>query len=1378
MVSLWDWSVKQQELKAKLSRVTRPAVIVIAALSLVGTFLWAYAFSRTYTVSVPRVESSRWIFENIPGPINLQIQTSDGGYNQPIPYSYNAQINSITPYSTTFIPKVDGALSSILLKHIVTPVTISIYDAEDLASPVAVQNKLNKYSRDGDLHRVAYKFDGQQLLTPDKTYLLRFELPLGINAADFNDVTVTSTRISDQSEQAQQLIVTDIEAGETKSVVEGIINVDEEHQLTGITAQFNLAQIAQPINVVIAKGADLSISLADVQTNVEISLHAGEYTPGQSIVFEEPIQVTAGETYFLQISVDEGAIPMSLFGSATANETTYDDGLPVRVEGYDGYGGIYQRDLNLEVYWDDADSGTKLERFLYTLNNSEYLFISSSRQWGSTTRIPERYPLVTVYYRELLGCPPENTIESCYNVATVGMFEGALGFELVQTFTTHPFIGPFSINDQASEEAFTVYDHPKVFIFQKSASYDPQTTADILGAVDVSNIIRLTPLEASGKPGSAPTLKLSDEDFTEQKSSGTWSDLFNVDGFVNSNQIITIIIWYLGISILGIAVYPLVRIALPGLNDKGYPISRAVGLLLLSYFSWLAGSIGLSFSKLTIGVIFFLLVALGGYLYYNKRDEFKQEWTDKASYFLKVELIIFVFFFFGLFIRLGNPDLWHAAFGGEKPMDFSYFNAVLKSTSFPPYDPWFAGGYINYYYYGFVYVGAFVKLLGVVPAVAYNLIIPTLFSFLAIGAFSVAWNFIQYRQQEKEQDASSVSPWAIGIVGALAFAVLGNLGSLEMIIEGFQKLGALGLYTVEASWMEKLTWSLRGFIEVLKGNGLPYSTGEWLWNPSRVIPGSAINEFPMFTVLYADLHAHLVALPMTLLSILWAMSMVFSNSWKNYIAEIAAVKNWNSSLLPFAKIGLSIFVGALTIGALIPTNTWDFPTFLAIAVVVFIYGLVKSILNKSDQDNGKTGWIRFVGLALFIGLSLTLFGPYSSNYVQGYTKLSPWTGEITPLGSYFVHWGVFIMILVSWFIWETRQWMANTPLSSLRKLEPYSSLIILFFIGLFVAVVVIQFPIPVTTELGDNNLVNWVVGLLSHGTSITWFVLPLAAWAGILLLRPKLSDAKRLVLFLVGTALVLTLMVDVVVVDGPGRMNTVFKFYLQAWTLLSLSSAAALGWIFTDIKSWNFAWRAVWQTLLIILGLSAALFPLTAATAKIKDRMAADAPNTLDGMAYMQYANYGVQDENLDEWMEMDLSQDYRAIQWMQANIIGSPVIVEANNPPYRWGSRYTIYTGLPGVIGWDWHQRQQREFVPGNSTGDRVGAIREFYETDNEEITRAFLQDYGVQFIVFGQLERATYMNTGFDKFDSLEGVLWKTVYSDKDTVIYEVLPDVLVQE
>ena len=89
--------------------------------------------------------------------------------------------------------------------------------------------------------------------------------------------------------------------------------------------------------------------------------------------------------------------------------------------------------------------------------------------------------------------------------------------------------------------------------------------------------------------------------------------------------------------------------------------------------------------------------------------------------------------------------------------------------------------------------------------------------------------------------------------------------------------------------------------------------------------------------------------------------------------------------------------------------------------------------------------------------------------------------------------------------------------------------------------------------------------------------MPLAAWAGVLLLRPSMPDAKRFVLFLIGTALLITIVVEVVVVRGDiGRANTIFKFYLQAWILLAVSAGAAFAWTLPAF----FKWLPGWQRLL------------------------------------------------------------------------------------------------------------------------------------------------------------------------------------------------------
>ena len=284
---------------------------------------------------------------------------------------------------------------------------------------------------------------------------------------------------------------------------------------------------------------------------------------------------------------------------------------------------------------------------------------------------------------------------------------------------------------------------------------------------------------------------------------------------------------------------------------------------------------------------------------------------------------------------------------------------------------------------------------------------------------------------------------------------------------------------------------------------------------------------------------------------------------------------------------------------------------------------------------------------------------------------------------------------------------------------------------------------------------------------VGWIALPLAVWAGLLLLRPDMPDPRRGVLFMIGTAMLLTIAVEVIVLVGDiGRMNTVFKLYLQAWTLLALSAAAAFGWILPELPKWSPRWRNLYQAGAAVLLAGALLFTVSATMDKVSDRMAPGVPVTLDSMTYMRYAHYS------DFGTGMDLSQDYRAIRWMQDNVQGSPVIVEANCPEYRWCSRYTIYTGLPGVVGWNWHQRQQRALVPPNLITDRVDSISAFYTTTDLQAVRAFLKKYDVRYIVVGQLERAEYPGAGLDKFEEQNGRLWNSVYRDEGTVIYQVLP------
>ncbi len=195
----------------------------------------------------------------------------------------------------------------------------------------------------------------------------------------------------------------------------------------------------------------------------------------QQDLLNEAVAVEKGQPYRLTITFAEGMGALGITGSRQINESSWDDPLPYPMDGYSPFdynNGLYRTDLNLELYWDD--NADKLQRITSALDQGDYIFISSNRQWGSLTRIPERYPLVSAYYRSLLGCPDEKTIYQCYAEGEPGDYQGQLGYELVQTFDSNPRLGPLWNSTPSMQKKLSRFmTIPKVLIFRKTDAYDP-----------------------------------------------------------------------------------------------------------------------------------------------------------------------------------------------------------------------------------------------------------------------------------------------------------------------------------------------------------------------------------------------------------------------------------------------------------------------------------------------------------------------------------------------------------------------------------------------------------------------------------------------------------------------------------------------------------------------------------------------------------------------------------------------------------------------------------------------------------------------------------------------------------------------------------------
>jgi len=1287
------------ELWSRATKSTKPT-LYRAVLAGVGIFItaaagfWAFAFSSIYVRPNTHVTASRWIYQNIPSGINLQLSTEEEVQVEPLPISQNwitapggIQALEFLSDKTLFVDTITlPSITPVYGTETWPAITVRLYEGDDLLG-----TGLWKPDNTGQQQAVSIPLDSVVSLVKAQKYRIELQTE-GQEAVRIQSVI----QLSQSGTEEQQV---EVSVPQVVSLVpDTSYKVNLPNNLSG-----NLNSIRIPYLENLSNPNEENITIlvslyhhgeTEPFDRIEASITIG-YQQEREVELELEESIPVEEISHFDMDLVSGKL-VQFRGSNLVSESSWDLGLPARIDGRDGYGGLYQSG-NLEMYWpdnqnDDTDEWPdKLERIVDELEQGDYLIIGTNRQYGTIPRASVRYPLSEVFYRALFNCPSPQSVVACGAVLEPDNTISEFGYELVAVFSSHPAVGSIEINDQLSEEAFTVYDHPKVLIFQKTKNFDSEKLTDLLADVDLANIKNLPPAQL---PRTVKTLLLPEGLRLVQQNGGTWSDLFNRYWVINQSGFLAVAVWWLLITLLGWTMVPVLYYLMPGLRDRGYGFSRSMALVFMAWLAWMAGNSGIPVSKTTLIVILGLMAAISGVLLIWDA-ELRKHLSDKRKQILIVEILALVAFLVFLAVRIGNPDLWHPAKGGEKPMNFAYLNAVLKSTYFPPYDPWFAGGTINYYYFGYVIVGMPLKLTGIVPSIGYNLIIPTLFSISALSAYSLVYSFV-----ESDKGSRFLSIRA-GLIGALLFVSIGNLGNARLFYRGLAQMGGVDAET--SSVVQELPAVVSGIGKYVSSDEtFPIAMDRWYWDASRTIAageGEAgpITEFPLFTFLYADLHAHMINLPITILTLAWALSWLKRR-------DRYRLGDWKLLLPVF-------FLWGLSLGVIRPTNTWDYPLYwLLSGMAVF----------AAAWQRGYSKRLSFlleavIAVAILFGFARMSFIFYDMWYLQGYTSVDLWKGSHTSLGDYLTVLGHFYFVLFAWLWWETRKWMEETPITALSKLRPSTGMI-----------------------ASAGVLMVGIIGVLAwKGILVGTLVLPLIVWSVILFLyRRDISLEKRVVLLMVMGASAVTLMVELIVLTGDiSRMNTVFKFYLQAWTLLSISTAAALSWVMMEWKRVKYLpFGKIFAAGSALLALGVVMYPMAAVPAKIQDRMAVEAPHTLDGAAFMPFASY----YEFNNYFKFD--EDYEAIRWMQDNVEGSPVIVEASIPEYRWGSRFSIHTGLPSVLGWNWHQRQQRVSAGSEEVSARSAEIADFYITRSIESAKEFLEEYNVAYVVIGQLEELYY--------------------------------------
>ena len=1316
------------------------AGLLILVLTVAGTYTYAFAFTQIYNRPITRIAASEWMLENISAPLNVIVESPQGRRSYPVAVGNRQTLEPAYPGSANIHVLQHGSTSSITTAD-VRQVGVSFYFklTRDMEGNDLITEGRLSIDDDDPAQQQIIPY-GDITLDPNRTYYFHYRIQ---SSSQFS---LSNVLLRNVDENLPSIFV-NLELQSQSGVLEGSVPVtpQESMNLNRLDIK-SFQQVFVPakttIKVTIFKESDTNTPLVETSQTLVFSEPGLRLSP---VFHFPPLEVFGGQTYQVRYEITSG-FPLHLFGESYTLETSWDDALPLNINQYDVQGGIFMP-LNLELY--EPDTPQKREAMLKTLAEVDYIVIPSNRAYDAMPRLPLRYPLALKYYQALFDCACSgNALENrAYGLEVP--FKSPLGFELAATFESPPALGFLKFPDQAADESFTVYDHPKVMIFKKTQDFSIDKVAAYLNSVDLNQVVLQNPSQYTKAP---TVMRLPADRLQAQRSSTDWSALFDRYSMLNVNQGLGGVVWYLFIFLLGLILFPSVFHLFPWLPDRGYPLMRMAGLLSVTWLVWILGSFKiLTFSRFTIWFCLILILLLNALLAYRRREALSNYLSSNWKHILGVEAVFLAVFLFSLSVRLGNPDLWHPWLGGEKPMDFAFFNAVLRSVYFPPEHPWFAGHYINYYYYGYIIAAVPAKLLGILPSTAYNLILPTWFAMTGIGVFSVAFNLVSGLRQSADgvQRFAKRLPYLAGAFALLAVMFLGNLSEVRVLWRYLPEAAANGSNT--SSPLAHVGSFLGGAARVLTGQStLPGNNGRWYFEASRPIlpegPDTPIAEFPYFTFLYGDMHPHLLAMPVYALVFGWLLNLLL---WP------ASRKKWTDLLPGWIAAGL-IF------GSFRASHTWDFPTFLGLGVLVVLWDVWRS---RTDSVKETIQTI-FVHELTFVGIAVAFYWPFTQWFKTGYASVEIWKGASTPLTDYFLVFGLPLFLMVSllarsqyadlgdgYQLWLAAGRERLLDIFKWRYLRWYLALPAIMAVSY--ALWHFDYPVPA-------------------------FGFPfLAGLAWLILFKSDATPLQRITWILFGLGLSITLFVEVFVLKGDvGRSNTVFRFYMQAWFVFGLAGSLALIELLAGLADWPHWTKYAWALILIGLVLSGAVYPLIATNKKVTDRWPdiQAPPHTLDGALFMLgdavNSNPAIY---TDDNRPLDLSRDYAAIQFMQDRVSGSPVIVEGHTEEYRWGSRFSIYTGLPSVVGWSWHVRQHNSLLDGAIVDRLIEAVNNFYNTADIPAARQFLDQNQVRYIIVGDLERAYYDPYGLDKFRNMvdQGIL-KIVFGDNSpntTTIFEVI-------
>lgn len=681
--------------------------------------------------------------------------------------------------------------------------------------------------------------------------------------------------------------------------------------------------------------------------------------------------------------------------------------------------------------------------------------------------------------------------------------------------------------------------------------------------------------------------------------------------------------WWEMLFLLGLVFMPVTSRMFRGFDDNGWMFSKVLAVAVCGYVQWLLACLKISpFTGITC-VILTVICCLGSLLYGIKcKNRFPDSlpW-EQAALVYREEILFFLVFLFWTYLAGFHP----AAHGTEKYMDFGFMQAMMRSTTLPAQDMWYAGKPFNYYYGG-QYLAVFLtKLTGTNVEVTYNLM------RTMVAAFAFLLPFSLVRQMLKDK-LKTGRKWSFCLGGILAGMAVSMSGNLHYIIYGI----ILRLLKIKTDYWFPSSTRYIGFDPAVTGD-------------------ETIHEFPSYSFVLGDLHAHVinVFLVLTVLGILY--------SWM----KINSGKSWSQR-----EIGLL----GLLLGMFLFSNTWDFMIYYVVICGTLLFGNLKRYSAGSFISQALkwsvVQWVELLVAAFLVSLPFHM--TFENVMVQGIGIVKIHTAFY----QFCVLWAFPLLVCVPFVIGILRS-IGMFPEKKFRN----------FFNG-------INYP-----DLYGLVLVLCAIGLI--------FI-------------PEFVYIR-----------------DIYEKTAP-RANTMFKLTYQAYIMFGIMMAYILvSFTVTRIKRCSGADSTIICKGLLRCPRRQALTGIIAILVLISTCGYLGNAITHWFEGFPKRSAY--QTLNATNYLETAIPDDAAAIRWLNDNVTGQPVVLEASGDSYQdYDDRVSAMTGLPTVLGWYVHEWLWRNNL--EEENQRKEDVQTIYTSSDAEQVKTLIEKYHISYLFIGSCEYEKY--------------------------------------